>query len=136
MSEHDRPKAPVAGIVYGEIIYWGTVLSAVIALIGSVVNFVTQSNHIRPSVLLSKIWEGNDVDKIWTNTVGSAPDGHWYLDYLNTGDGLATFGLAFGVFIVIPAILGSAVVLYKEGSKFFGHVAVVAALITIGAMVA
>ena len=136
MSEQDRPKAPVAGLVYGETIYWGTVISAVIAIIGSVVNFVTTSNHILPSALLSKIWQGQDVTRIWEDTVGARPDGHWYLDYMATGDGLATFGLAFGVFIVIPAIFGSAYVLFRDGDKFFASVAAVAGLITVGAMVA
>lgn len=135
-QEEERPAVPVAGIIYGDIVYWGTILATVIVLIGSVVTFVTDFNYIAPSYLLSSIWEGKPVDEIWQGATGAMPEGHWYLSELNTGNGVTTAGLAFGVFTVIPAILAAAVALYRDGQALFGSLAVVAALITIAAMTA
>lgn len=132
----DHPAVSVAAVVYGDTVYWGTIMAAALTLVGEVLNFVTSSNHIAPSYLLSSIWQGKDVDNIWGKAVGAAPDGHWYLDYLATGDGLTTAGIALGVFVVIPAILASASVLYRQRQILFGTLAVVAALITVGAMYA
>ncbi|MFA9461383.1 hypothetical protein [Thiohalorhabdus methylotrophus] len=128
-----HPEIPLSGILYGDIIYWGTIVSAIITLVGQVVSFVTQANHIPPSVMLSRIWEGQKVQAIWEDTVGTQPAGqHWYFDVLHTGDGLTQLGIAVGVFIVIPAILVSALVMFtKEKRPFFGTLATIAALITL-----
>ncbi|NIP71778.1 MAG: hypothetical protein GWO16_01515 [Gammaproteobacteria bacterium] len=132
----DRPAAPLAGVVYGDAVYWGTIAAAALTLIGEVLNFVTSRNYIAPSYLLSSIWQGKDVDNIWGKAVGAAPNGHWYLDHLGTGDGLTTAGIALGVFVVVPAILASAAVLYRQRQALFASLAVIAALVTIGAMIA
>ncbi len=132
-ATEQRPEVPLSGVVYGDIIYWGTIASALIALVGQILAFVTRSNYISPSTVIAKIWHGEKVDPIWQSTVGARPDGeHWYLQHLATGDGLTMFGIALGVFVVIPAILASAWVMFtRERRPFFGILAVIAALITI-----
>ena len=131
-KEEKRPEIPFSGVVYGDTIYWGTIGSAVVALIGQMVAFLGGSNVIPPGTLFSMIWEGSKYDTIWKQTVGSRPEGHWYFSQLATGDGLTMFGIALGVFIVIPAILASAWVLLRvEKRPFFATLAVIAALITI-----
>jgi hypothetical protein len=134
--EDDRPLVPFAGVVYGDIIYWGTIAATVIVLIGSIMTFVAPESFIDPAYLLSAIWEGKTVDEIWLGATGATPDGHWYLSHLESGNGITTAGIALGVFSVTPAILGAAFVLFRKKQKLFGSLAVISALITIAAMLA
>ncbi|MGD8568346.1 MAG: DUF1634 domain-containing protein [Gammaproteobacteria bacterium] len=129
-DEHERPAAPLAGIVYGDVVYWLTIVATVVVIIGSIVTFTTHDNYIHPNDLLSAIWQGKDVEAIWKISHGSLPDGHWYLSQLTTGNGLTAGGIALGVFSVIPGILGAAFVLYRQKQILFASLAIVAAIIT------
>lgn len=131
----DKPVAPRAGVVYGDMIYWITVVATVVVIIGSIVTIVTTNNYIDPNYLLSAIWQGKNVEDIWVGAVGAQPDGHWYLSHLFTGNGLTTAGIALGVFSVIPGIIAAAYVLFKEKERLYGSLAVLAAIITLAAVV-
>lgn len=132
-----RPEIPPSGVAYGDTIYWGTIASAVIALIGQIVTFLTPGSTISPAIMLSRIWEGRDVDGIWKGVGIERPGNeHWYLQQITTGEGLTMFGIAVGVFIVIPALLVSAwVLITREERPMFGVLAIIAALITIASFV-
>lgn len=130
----ERPKPPFSGFVYGEIIYWGTIFGSIIAIIGSVFTFVSKKNYIDPGYLLSAIWQGQTVPEIWQGAVGSVPNGHWYLDHFFTGNGIAMSGLAFGVFIVGPAIFAASILLYKEKQRLYSVLAIIAGIITLISM--
>jgi len=132
----DKPIIPKAGVIYGDIIYWGTIAGTFVVLLGSFITFTTTNNYMDPAILLSAIWEGKSVDEIWTAAAGGPPDGHWYLSVPTTGNGLTAIGIAMGVFSVTPAIAASAYVLWKDGYKFFAGIAVTAAIITMLAMLA
>jgi len=131
-----RPPVSYAGIVYGDIIYWGTLAGAFVVLLGSVITFTTTNNYLDPSYMLSSLLDGKSVAEIWQGAegIGAAPDGHWYLTVLGTGNGLTMLGIAMGVFSVTPAIFASAYFLFTDGDKLFATVAAVAGLITIYAM--
>ncbi|RMD70055.1 MAG: hypothetical protein D6819_05265 [Gammaproteobacteria bacterium] len=130
----ERPDIALAGIVYGDIIYWTTILASVITAFGLIMTFVSQAHHIDPSFLLSEIWSGKSIEQIWIDAVGEPPEGHWYIHHITTSNGITMAGIALGVFSVIPALLASALVLFKEGDILYGVLAVIAAFITIGAM--
>ena len=132
---HDKPLPPKAGIIYGDLVYWITIAATVMTIIGSIIIFVTTNNYIDPSYMLSAVWEGKTVEEIWQGATGAQPDGHWYLPHLTTGNGMTAGGIALGVFSVIPAILAAAVVLLRKGEKLFGALAIIAAVITILAMI-
>jgi hypothetical protein len=134
-NNDDRPVVPIAGIVYGDIIYWVTIVATVVVLIGSVMTFVTMDNYMDATYLLSSIWQGKNVEQIWVGAVGAQPNSHWYLAQLNTGSGLTEAGIALGVASVIPAIIGSAYILLRERQRLFGGLAIVAAIITTAAVV-
>ena len=85
--------------------------------------------------MISSIWLEKSVNEIWTGAVGFQPNEHWYLGKITTGDGLTCFGLAMGVFVVIPAMLASAILLCKDKNVFFGSLALLATVITIVSMV-
>ena len=135
-NSEDQPPISYAGIVYGDIIYWGTLAGAFVVLLGSVISFTTTNNYIDPSYMLSSLLDGKNVNEIWQSAegIGAAPNGHWYLSVLGTGNGLTMLGIAMGVFSVTPAIFASAYYLYKDNDKLFAGVAVVAGMITIYAM--
>ena len=129
-GHHDKPVAPFAGIVYGDMVYWITIAATVMVLAGSIITFVTTNNYIDPSYMLSAIWEGKTVEEIWQGAIGAQPNGHWYLPHLTTCNGMTAGGIALGVFSVIPAVIGSAIILFREKERLFGFLAVIAALIT------
>jgi len=131
MTEETRPEVSFAGIVYGEIIYWGTIAGSVIAVIGATIASVFTNNVIEPAYLFTQIWEGNNPTAIWEGAVGAAPKGHWYLANLFTGDGLAMFGLAFGVFVVTPGLFLSGVILLKKKDLLYGGLAVISGFISL-----
>ena len=130
-----RPEISTAAIIYGDTIYWVTIVGTLLVLIGSVLSFITKGNYIDPGYMLTAIWEGKDVNQIWEGAVGATPDGHWYLDQISTGDGLTMFGLALGVFSVVPGIVGAGYFLFKENEKLFGSLALIAAAIIVFAMI-
>lgn len=135
-NTEQRPDIPQAGVIFGDLIYWITIVATGVAIVGSILTFlVSQGNYIEPAYLLSSIWEGKNVDQIWQGGAGSMPEGHWYLAHLSKGDGLTTAGLALGVFSVIPAILGAAYFLFKDKDYVFAGLALFAAIITTLAMV-
>jgi len=128
----EKPAIPLAGVIYGDLIYWLTILATVVVICGSVLTFITTSNYIDPNYLLSAIWEGKSVEQIWTGAIsaGQVPNGHWYLNHLTTGNGITTGGIALGVFSVLPGIVGAAYVLFKQGERLFGFLAVLSAIVT------
>lgn len=135
MNTEVRPKPPLSGLVYGEIVYWGTLIGSFVAIIGAVVTFVTKRNFVDPGYMLTAIWQGKSVEEIWTGATGALPHGHWYIHNLFTGNGLAEFGLAIGVFTITPACLGAAIFLFKEKEPIFGTMAAIAGFITILSMI-
>ncbi|MCF8086048.1 MAG: hypothetical protein K9J48_04065 [Desulfohalobiaceae bacterium] len=128
-------RPPLAGRVYGDIVYWGTVAATILTIIGQVVTFVSKSTFMTPSYVLSSIWQQESVEQIWKGAIGHLPQGHWYLKHLGTGPGITEMSLAFGVFIVIPALVGSGLILFRERNRLFGSLAVTAAVITTVSMV-
>lgn len=135
MSKFKRTLIPIAGVVYGDIIYWATILASILVVVGTVETFVSAENVIPPAYLLSSVLEGKSVTQIWQGSpFGAIPHGHWYLGILPTGEGLTTSGLALGVFGVIPAIFVSAYFLWRSHNAFFAILALVSGFITITSM--
>ncbi len=128
--EEEKPKAQLAALIYGEIVYWGVLLGSVIVIIGSVLAFLGD-NYIPASYWLSSIWKGESVHEIWKGATGALPMGHWYLAHLTTGDGLTAFGLSLGVFAVLPALLLSSASLFKEKDKVYGALALIGGIVVL-----
>lgn len=135
MSAEEKPKPPLSGVIYGQLIYWIVLAGSVIVVLGSVIAFITHDNFASASYWITSIWQGESTTEIWQGTkMGSLPLNHWYLSRLATGDGLSAFGLSLGVFSVIPALLGSAIILYKKKLILYSSLAVIAAMIVAVAM--
>lgn len=127
----DKLKAPLAGLIYGQIVYWGVMVGALIVIIGSIVSFVTADNFVPVSYWLSSVWKGDSPSQIWHGITGNLPMGHWYFSHLTAGDGLTAFGISLSVFSVVPALFVSSAVLFKEGDKLYGALTLVCGVIVL-----
>lgn len=132
MSEETRPQPPFSGIIYGEIIYWGTIFGSVISIIASALAFMyASSNVMDPASSFSAIWQGQASSDIWIKVVGAAPKGHWYLANIANGDAVTMLGMAIGVFSVIPGMFASTFFLFKNKQVLYGFLAFIGGLIVL-----
>ena len=133
MNEEES-RAPFAGIVYGAIVYWTTIVGSIVVIIGSVLAFITRANFVSPSYWISALWQGKPTAEIWEELAVVPPVGHWYLSHLGTGDGLTSFGISLGVFAITLGMIAAAIILFKERRRFLGLLALIAAVITVISM--
>ena len=126
--KENKPKPPIAGIIYGEIVYWGVLAGSLIVVVGSVLAFLGD-NFVPVSYWISSIWKGETVLQTWEGATGALPNGHWYLSHLTTGDGLSALGISLGVFSVAPALFLSSVALFREKEWLYGSLAMVGCIV-------
>ncbi len=123
----EKPKMPVAQIVYGEIVYWLVVVAAIICMVGPLLALINVDNNLlNPHYLFSSIWAGKPAPQVWLLDgpdflegrywlvkfflgEGGFPGGHFWLRNLTTGDGLTQFGLVLGCAVAMPALIGAAI---------------------------
>ncbi|MFC1904788.1 hypothetical protein ACFLXT_03380 [Chloroflexota bacterium] len=130
MIDDKQLKQSLSGLVYGQIVYWITMASAFIAMIGVVVASVAKSNFVTTTYWMSSIWQGKSTAEIWEPINGSLPVGHWYISCPMAGDALTALGISIGVFSVTLAMIVSGIILFKEKRILFGTLALIVAAIT------
>lgn len=119
----ERPKMPASQRVYGEFIYWITILSAIICMIGPVIAMLdTDNNYMNPYYQFQAIFDGESAPEVWQEVGGGLPKrgGHFWLDYFGFGDGFTQFGLALGCAVAFPALIAAALAYLKE--RVYGYV--------------
>jgi hypothetical protein len=110
MNTEQTPKMPKAQIVYGGIVYWVTILSCIICMIGPVISVAKPDNNVlNPYKLFSAIFEGKDAKTVWQEVGGEFPGGHFYLKNLTYGDGFTQLGLALGCSVALWALIATAI---------------------------
>ena len=110
MNAPETPKMPRAQTVYGAIVYWITILSCIICMIGPVISVASPDNNVlNPYKLFNAIFEGKDAQTVWREVGGEFPGGHFYLKNFFYGDGFTQFGLALGCSVALWALIASAV---------------------------
>ncbi len=109
MSAEETPKMPQmprAQTVYGSIVYWITILSCIICMIGPVISVAKPDNNVlNPYKLFNAIFEGKDAQTVWKEVGGEFPGGHFYLKNFTYGDGFTQFGLALGCSVALWALI-------------------------------
>lgn len=80
--------------------------------------------------------ESDDEEAEWVEfpDTEEQPLKHWYLSHLGDGDGLATFGMAIGVFSVIPALVIPGLLYFRKKSFVFAFLAFLAGAVTVASM--
>lgn len=130
-AQETRPPIATSGVIYGEFVYWITIVGSIIAIIGATMAMFGAQNYLDTSYVFSAIWEGKTTVEIWEGAIGGIPNGHWYLPRLNNGDALAMFGLALGVFSVIPGMIGAAIAMFRKKETLYGAFATIAVILCI-----
>ena len=115
MNTEERPTMPRAQIIYGEIVYWITILSAIICMIGPLISMIDIDNNVlNPHYLFASIFEGQDAATIWKEVGGGFPGGHFYLSKFTYGDGFTQFGLALGCSVALWGLIAGAISYFTE----------------------
>ncbi|MBA7702492.1 hypothetical protein ES703_111261 [subsurface metagenome] len=116
-----KVKVPKPQIVYGRIIYWLCIISALICTIGSVLAITFPDlNVMNPQFLFSSIWSGNSAEVVWQQVAGRFPGGHFWLHSLNRCDGYIHLGLVIGCCCSFFALLGSSIAYFQEKPRRYG----------------
>ena len=132
MPSKRKPPIPVSGVVYGEIIYWGTCVSALLVLYGTILSFLETDSAVSVNYLLDAVLSGKNVETIWASSkIQVVPDVSVYLATWNSGESLTVIGIATGVLSVIPAIFFSSVYLWRSNNHIFAIVALVSGVLTL-----
>lgn len=120
MNNIESGKVPVTNILYGEIIYWITVVACIICMIGPVIAMANVDNNVlNPHYLFAAIFAGKDAHTIWEEVGGGFPGGHFYFRNLTKGDGFTQFGLALGCSCAFWGLLASAVSFFRRKIYLF-----------------
>ena len=109
MNPEERPIIPRAQIVYGEIVYWITIIACIMCMVGPFIAMASPKNNVGdPYFLFTSIFEGNDAQTVWEEVAGEFPGGHFWAKNFTKGDGFTQFGLALGCSVAIWGLLAAA----------------------------
>lgn len=123
MSE-ERPKMPLAQIVFGKFMYWTSIVAALICMIGPVIVMLSVDNNVlNPHYLFATIWEGKSAGDVWEKVGGGFPGGHFYLRYSTYGDAITQFGLALGSAAGLFALAGAGTIYLLKKPRAYGWAA-------------
>lgn len=130
MTAEEAPKMPRAQTVYGAIVYWVTIASCIICMIGPVISLANPDNNVlNPYFLFAGIFEGKDAETVWQEVGGEFPGGHFYFEKFTFGDGFTQFGLALGCSVALWALLAAAVAYLADRIYLYVILAVWVALL-------
>lgn len=133
-KETVRKKARFEDRIYGEPVYWMTVIGSFIAVIGGLVAFLTTNNFVDTGQWISAVWDGLSKEEIWASVGSVEPNGHWYLSHLTTGDGLQVVGLAVALLSINVGLVAAAITMFRKKETVFATFAMISAIIITVAM--
>ena len=135
MRFYQKSLIPISGVIYGQTIYWLTLLSSFLVLFGTIVSFIEKDSPIPTKQLLQSVIDGKNVDEIWQELgLSPAPDIVFFLANPSVGESITVIGIAIGVSSVVPATFLSAYFLKKSRNPVFAILAILAGLLTCLAM--
>jgi len=118
-------------VIYGQTIYWLTLLSSCLVLLGTIISFLEKDSPIPANQLLQSVIDGKSVDQIWHGIgLSATPDMFFFLANPSFGESITMIGIGIGVSSVIPATFFSAYFLKKSRNPVFAVLAVMAGLLT------
>lgn len=131
MRLYQKSLIPISGVIYGQTIYWLTLLSSCLVLLGTIISFLEKDSPIPANQLLQSIIDGKSVDQIWHGIgLSDAPDMFFFLANPSFGESITMIGIGIGVSSVVPATFFSAYFLKKSRNPVFAVLAVMAGLLT------
>ena len=131
MRLYKKSLIPISGVIYGQTIYWLTIMSSLIVLLGTIVSFLEKNSPLPASYLLQSVIDGNSKTNIWAkSSVGEPPTIFFFLNNPSHGESITMIGIAVGVSSVIPATLFSSYFLWKSRNPVFALIALTASVLT------
>ena len=135
MNIYKKSLIPISGVVYGQIIYWLTLISSLCVLLGTVVSFLENNSPLPASYLMSSVIDGKSKTEIWEKSMlGEPPDFLFFLQNLSFGESITMIGIAIGVSSVVPATFFASYFLWKSRNPIFSLLALLASILTCIAM--
>ena len=136
MAKFKKTLIPISGVVYGEIIYWCTIFSSVVVLIGMVRALLEEEGKTSPEKIFAKVLSGEKIQLSFDGMHNNSNilNDFSFINLFSTNEQLTTAGLAFGVFSVVPATFFCAFFLWRSHNSLFSILAMLAGLLTIGSM--
>jgi hypothetical protein len=131
MRLYQKSLIPISGVIYGQTIYWLTLISAFLVLLGTIVSFLEKSSPLPASYLLQAVIDGERIAEIWGESpLGKAPDMMFFLSNPTFGESITMIGLGLGVSSVVPATFFASYFLWKSRNPVFAVLAILAGLLT------
>ena len=130
MSDEKGYSVPLSQLVYGEIVYWITIVSCIICTVGPLLAMYNVDNNVaNPHYLFANIFSGMSSDDVWAAAGSAFPGGHFYLTNFTKGDGFTQFGLALGCSVGLWGLIVAAFLYLKEKKPLFTVLALWVALL-------
>ena len=129
MRLYKKSLIPISGVIYGQTIYWLTIISSLIVLLGTIVSFLEKNSPLPASYLLKSVIDGKS-KKISGQIALLVNHQIFFLSNLSNGESITMIGLAIGVSSVIPATLFSSYFLWKSRNPVFALIALMACVLT------
>ena len=131
MRLYQKSLIPISGVIFGQTIYWLTMFSSFLVILGTIVSFVEKDSLIPTGQLFQSIINGKNVEEIWHGMGFShPPDMAFFLTNPTIGESITIIGIAIGVSSVVPATFLSAYFLKKSRNPVFAFLAMLAGLLT------
>lgn len=136
MEKNGVTKPLLAGIIYGEVVYWILILSMAIAIPGFII-YLRSGGYLDSQAVLDHLWRGCDCLTIWKEVGNISRPIPWYscIGMLSQGDMLAMLGIVVtGIAAVIGmwgAFLGT---LRSKNGIYIIFALIIAIVLTLSAM--
>ena len=116
----ENPNIKRSQIIFGDVVYWFTIVAAVICTVGPLLSFISMDgNVINPHFLFANMWNGMAPEAIWETSGSGITGGHYWISNITAGDGFTQLGLVMGCSVAIPAMLVAAII-YAFRERSFG----------------
>jgi hypothetical protein len=136
VEERPITKPMLAGIIYGEIVFWVMLASLVIAVAG-LASYLRFGGYFDSTNLLNHLWQGANCLTIWKEVGHVSQPLSWYscLGMLGKGDMLAVLGLVMIGVAAVIGMWGAFVGMLKSKNNLYTAFAlIIAVVLTLSAM--
>jgi len=117
----DQVQLPLSYHVYGAIIYWISIVAALICTLAPIVAIAFPNrNVLNPEFLFSTIWQGKKPDAVWQTVGGGFPGGHFWIHNLSSGDAVIQLGLELGCCCAGVGLLATSISYLTQKPRSYG----------------
>ncbi len=110
----------LAGIIYGEIVFW-TMLASIVIAISGLIAYIRFGGYFDSVNLLNHLWQGSDCLTIWKEAGSVSQPIPWYscLGMLSKGDMLAVLGLVVAGVAAVIGMWGAFLGMLRSRSRIY-----------------